>query len=313
MAHPVAQLIDVTKCFRSSWTFRPTRAVDGLSFAINEGEVFGLIGHNGAGKTTTFKLLTGLLRPTCGTLLWDGTPLAWHHPRQGLGFSPEQPYFYDYLTVWETLNLYGQLYGMDATERRARINALSEQFHIGHKLGTPMRALSKGTLQRVAIAQAIMHRPRLAILDEPMSGLDPGGRKEMRDLIADLKHQGTTVLFSSHILSDAEALCDRVAILASGRLQEVVELETELTPPGAYTLIVTGATCRLLEALARIAEEPPAGGPQRWTVKLATQPAVQAALAEVHGTAACIEALTPERPSLEQRFLRYTGNGLNGE
>jgi len=246
-------------------------------------------------------------------LLWDGTPLEWHHPRRGLGFSPEQPYFYDYLTVWETLNLYGQLYGMDAVTRRARINDLVEQFHIGHKLRTPMRALSKGTLQRVAVAQAIMHRPRLVILDEPMSGLDPVGRKEMRELIAALKHQGTTVLFSSHILSDAEALCDRVAILSSGRLQEVVELETELTTPDGYTLIVAGAPCRLLEALARIADEQPAGGPQRWTVRLASQRAVQAALAEVHGTAARIEALIPEHPSLEQRFLQYMSNGLKDE
>lgn len=313
MTQPVVELIKVTKCFRSNWTFHSTCAVDGLSFAISPNEVFGLIGHNGAGKTTTFKLLTGLLRPTSGTMLWAGTPLEWHHPRQGLGFSPEQPYFYDYLTVLETLNLYGQLYGMNAADRRTRINELAEQFSIGPKLHMPMRALSKGTLQRVAVAQAIMHRPELAILDEPMSGLDPVGRKEMRELIGSLRHSGTTVLFSSHILSDAEALCDRVAILASGRLQEVVELGTELAPPIGYTLIVTGAPCRLLEALGRIAEEPPTGGPQRWSVKLASQPAVQAALAEVHGTAARIEALIPKRPSLEQLFLRYTLNGLNGE
>ena len=313
MAQAVVEFVSVTKCFRSNWMFRPMRAVDDLSFAVNQGEVFGLIGHNGAGKTTTFKLLVGLLRPTRGTLLWDGAPLDWDRPRQGLGFSPEQPYFYDYLTVWETLNLYGRLYGMDAAARHARIDELTERFHIGHKLRTPMRALSKGTLQRVAVAQAIVHRPRLAILDEPMSGLDPVGRKEMRELIASLKHQGTTVLFSSHILSDAEALCDRVAILASGRLQEVVELDTELSAPAGYTLVIAGASCQLLEALAHIADAPPLGGPQRWTLKLATQSAVQAALAELHGTAAQIEALIPERPSLEQRFLRYTGNGNNDE
>src|SRR5512135_1556867 len=127
MARAVAELIDVTKCFRSNWTFRPTRAVDGLSFAVNEGEVFGLIGHNGAGKTTTFKLLAGLLRPTRGTLLWDGTPLEWHHPRQGLGFSPAQPYFSSSLTVGETLHLYAQLYAMNAPERRTRINDVIEQ------------------------------------------------------------------------------------------------------------------------------------------------------------------------------------------
>jgi len=313
MAEVVAEFVAVTKCFRSNWTLRAARVVDRLSFAVAAGEVFGLIGHNGAGKTTAFKLLMGLLRPTSGTLLWEGTAIEWNHPRQGIGFSPEQPYFYDYLTVAETLNFYGQLYGMNAAARRARINELADEFHIGSKLHAPMRTLSKGTLQRVAVAQAILHRPRLVILDEPMSGLDPVGRKEMRDRIVSLKTHGTTVLFSSHILSDAEALCDRVAILASGRLQEVIDLDGELATPSGYTLVVVGAPCRLVEALARLAVEAPAGGPHRWTLKLADEVAVQAALAELHGTAARVEALIPEHPSLEQRFLRHMSNGLNSD
>jgi ABC-2 type transport system ATP-binding protein len=313
MSQLVAELVAVSKCFRSNWMFRPTRAVDGLSFAINEGEVFGLIGHNGAGKTTTFKLLIGLLRPTSGTLLWHGTPLDRHRPRQGIGFSPEQPYFYDYLTVAETLNFYGQLYGMDPAARRSRIRELVDQFRISNKLHAPMRSLSKGTLQRVAVAQAIMHCPRLVILDEPMSGLDPVGRKEMRDLIASLKHSGTTVLFSSHILSDAEALCDRVAILKQGRLQEVIDLGSDTAPPESYTLVIVGTSCRALAVLTQIAAEPLTGGPDRWTVKLKDRAAVNAALAELHGSGSEIEAILPERPSLEQRFLRYTSNGSNGD
>lgn len=313
MDRAVAELINVTKHFRSNWTFRSTCAVDDLSFAIEEGEVLGLIGHNGAGKTTTFKLLLGLLRPTAGTLRWEGRPLEWHYPRQGIGFSPEQPYFYDYLTVSETLNFYGQLYGLDTATRRTRIDELVERFRIGHKLNVPMRTLSKGTLQRVAVAQAIMHRPRLAILDEPMSGLDPVGRKEMRELIASLKLSGTTVLFSSHILSDAEALCDRVAILASGRLEEVVDLHTTVALPISYALTVVGAPCRLLETLGRLATEPPSGGPDRWTLRLTDRSAVHTALAEIQGTAARVEALIPERPSLEQRFLRHASTRFNGE
>jgi ABC-2 type transport system ATP-binding protein len=310
MSDAVLELIEVSKHFRSNWTFRATPAVTELSLAMQAGEVYGLIGHNGAGKTTTFKLVVGLLRPTRGTLLWEGQRLEWNSRRTGIGFSPEQPYFYDYLTVGETLELYAQLYGMSRSERRPRITQLVESFRIGHKLNAPMRTLSKGTLQRVAVAQAILHRPRLAILDEPMSGLDPSGRKEMRELIAGLKRDGTAVLFSSHILSDAEALCDRVAILASGRVREVVNLATEVAPPLSYTMVVTGASGLALEVLGRIATEPPAGGPLRWNVKLRDQSAVRSALVALHGTEAAVEAVLPERPSLEQRFLRHAnGNG----
>jgi ABC-2 type transport system ATP-binding protein len=314
MSAAVLELIEVSKNFRSNWTFRSTPAVADLSLSMRAGEVYGLIGHNGAGKTTTFKLLVGLLRPTRGTLLWEGRRLDWNSPRTGIGFSPEQPYFYDYLTVGETLEFYAQLYGMNRNERRQRITQLVESFRIGHKLHAPMRTLSKGTLQRVAVAQAILHRPQLAILDEPMSGLDPSGRKEMRELIAALKREGTAVLFSSHILSDAEALCDRVAILASGRVREVVELSSDVALPSSYTMVVAGASGRALEALGRIATEPLAGGPLRWNVRLPDQGAVQSALAALHGTDAAVEAVLPERPSLEQRFMRYAnGNGAQAD
>ena len=311
MARPVLEMIGITKCFRSNWTFRTFCAVDDLSFSIEEGEVYGLIGHNGAGKTTTFKLLVGLLRPTQGALIWSGARLGWNQPRTGLGFSPEQPYFYDYLTVRETLAFYGQLYGLNHRDRRERVAALAERFHIAHKLDAPMRTLSKGTLQRVAVAQAIMHRPRLAILDEPMSGLDPSGRKEMRDLIRSLKHDGTTVLFSSHILSDAESLCDRVGILATGRLREVVEIGNTLDTPIGYTVIASAVAPQSLAVLSRVATEPPSGGPQRWSLHFKDQAAVRLALAELHGTEACIEALLPERRSLEQRFLQYVPLGAD--
>jgi len=307
-------LVEVTKCYRHNWTLRTVHAIDALSLSMHRGEVYGLIGHNGAGKTTTFKLLVGLLRPTRGTLLWDGQRLDWNGQRAGIGFSPEQPYFYDYLTVGETLEFYGQLYGMSGGQRRERIKQLVDDFRIGHKLNAPMRTLSKGTLQRVAVAQAIMHRPRLAILDEPMSGLDPAGRKDMRQLIASLKDDGTTVLFSSHILSDAEALCDRVAILAAGRLREVVTVDADAVPPLSYTMVVAGALGETLEALGRIATEPPTGGPLRWNVRLRDQHAVRAALATLQGTDAAVEAVLPERPSLEQRFLHYVnGDGARAD
>jgi ABC-2 type transport system ATP-binding protein len=313
MSEPVLELIEVTKHFRTNWTRRQVRAVEGLSFAVHAGEVFGLIGHNGAGKTTTFKLLVGLLRPSSGTLVWCGAPIEWQARRDGMGFSPEQPYFYDYLTVRETLQLYGQLYGMRRAECRRRIDELSTQFHLGHKLHAAMRTLSKGTLQRVAVAQAIMNRPKLAILDEPMSGLDPAGRKDMRELIRGLKESGTAVLFSSHILSDAEALCDRVAILSEGHLREVVTVSNDATEALSYTLIVAAVQSQTLDSLSRIAVQPPTGGPVRWTVKLQDQAAVKTALGCLQGTDAHVEAVLPEYPSLEQRFLRHAGNGAHAD
>jgi ABC-2 type transport system ATP-binding protein len=310
---PVLELIEISKSFRTNWTLRTIRAVDGLSFRVRAGEILGLIGHNGAGKTTTFKLLVGLLRPTGGTLLWDGQRLNWQRPRPALGFSPEQPYFYDHLTVRETLNLYGQLYGMPAAVRRQRIDELAAEFGIVDKLSAPMRTLSKGMLQRVAVAQAILHRPRLVILDEPMSGLDPAGRKDMRDRILSLKRAGTAVLFSSHILSDAEALCDRVAILIQGRLREMVNLAQEFEEPASYTLVLEAASRPVLEALSRLALQPLAEAARPCKVKVKNQAALRSALAALHGTDARIEAVLPERPSLEQRFLRYVPGGSDAE
>ncbi len=208
----VLEAIALTKAFRHQWTMRPILVLRDVSLSLRAGEVLGLIGPNGAGKTTTIKLLLALLRPTRGRVEFNGRPVHQPAARRHMGFLPEQPYFYDYLTVEETLHFYGQLYGLSAAERRHRIKELAERLQLHSFLRHTMRQLSKGNLQRVGVAQAILHRPQLAILDEPMSGLDPTGRKEMRDLIAALRTEGTSVIFSSHILPDAEALCDRVAI-----------------------------------------------------------------------------------------------------
>jgi ABC-2 type transport system ATP-binding protein len=273
--------------------------------------VYGLIGHNGAGKTTTFKMLVGLLRPSSGRVLWNGEPMNGPDGRREIGFSPEQPYFYDYLTVRETLHFYGQLYGMRHGELRCRLPELAERFQLTPKLDVAMRTLSKGNLQRVAVAQAILHRPKLAILDEPMSGLDPVGRKDMRELIRALRDEGTTIIFSSHVLSDAEALCDRVAILAQGELREVVDLGAGGSATTSYVLMVEKATPQLLETLRRLNGVAVAGGPQRWTIELPDQTAVRAALRAAQSSDAIIETLQPLRPSLEQRFLRHVGPGVN--
>jgi ABC-2 type transport system ATP-binding protein len=298
----------LTKIYRTQWTFRQVAALDNLSLTIGESEVFGLIGPNGAGKTTSFKLLLGMLRPTRGRALLRGFPSTTAWARQQIGFLPEQPYFYDYLSVRETLEFYARLCRIPAAERRSRLDELIEQLHLGPKLNAPMRSLSKGTLQRVGVAQAIINRPQLVILDEPMSGLDPAGRKQMRDLIQSLKHRGATVIFSSHILPDAEALCDRVGILAGGRLREIVDLAPlDGKRNQTFLLTISGVAPSLLQALQNLACEPARGGPETWTLTIAQRERVRHAVQLVQECGAFLEGLSPVEPSLEERFLTYVG------
>lgn len=194
------------------------RALDDVSFELSRGEVFGLLGPNGAGKTTTLKLITGLIRPTSGrVLVYDRAP-GDRAARASLGFLPEHPVFYDHLTAEELLTYFAGLCGVAGADRKRRAAAVLDEVGLGDARRRPMRSYSKGMLQRVGLAQALINEPALVILDEPMSGLDPIGRREVRELILRLRDASRTVLFSSHILSDAELLCSRVAILAKGRL-----------------------------------------------------------------------------------------------
>ena len=200
------------------WRPRPYLALDHVSFAVGRGEVFGFLGPNGAGKTTTLKLLMQLTHPTSGRAEILGRPLGDVDVKRRLGYLQENPYFYDYLTAEELLDYFGGLFGYDAATRRRRASQLLDEVGIGAERRLQLRKFSKGMLQRVGIAQALINEPEVVFLDEPMSGLDPLGRREIRELILRLRDRGCTVFFSSHVLSDAEALCSRVAILVGGRL-----------------------------------------------------------------------------------------------
>jgi ABC-2 type transport system ATP-binding protein len=203
------------------WRNRQRTALKPLHLSVLEGEVFGFLGPNGAGKTTTLKLLMGLVRPSGGSARILGMDYADPRVKAQIGFLPEQPYFYDYLTAKELLEYYAQLSGVPVSDRRTKIPAMLKRVGLQDAAGVQLRKFSKGMLQRVGIAQAILHSPRVVFLDEPMSGLDPMGRREVRDLISELKLEGKTVFFSTHILSDAEALCDRVAIIKLGELRGI--------------------------------------------------------------------------------------------
>src|SRR5450432_1412399 len=210
------------------WRKRPKYALRPLHMRVEDGEIFGFLGPNGAGKTTTLKLLMGLVFPTAGSARILG--MDYQHPevKAQIGFLPEQPYFYDYLTARELLEYYGQLSGVDAKQRTSKVDQVLHRVGLPDVGGVQLRKFSKGMLQRVGIAQAILHDPKVVFFDEPMSGLDPMGRREVRDLMEMLKQQGKTVFFSTHILSDAEALCDRVAIIHLGQLRGIGAVQ-ELT------------------------------------------------------------------------------------
>src|SRR6266571_3643720 len=207
------------------WRKKPKQALKPLHLKVEDGEIFGFLGPNGAGKTTTLKLLMGLVFPTAGTARILGMAIDDPRMKAQIGFLPEQPYFYDYLTAGELLNYSGQLSGVNAKLRSRRVSEVLNLVGLPDVGGMQLRKFSKGMLQRVGIAQAVLHNPKLVFFDEPMSGLDPMGRREVRDLMEQLKHEGKTVFFSTHILSDAEALCDRVAIIHKGELRGVGAVE----------------------------------------------------------------------------------------
>ncbi len=305
----MADILDIRKLckdYRSDWTFRPTRVLNAIDLAVRSGECFGLLGPNGAGKTTTFKLILGFLRPTSGQILFDDQPLT-AAAKAEIGFLPEHPYFYEYLTVQETLRLFGNLYGIERSPRTARIDEVIERLGLQEKRRAAMRTLSKGLLQRVGVAQAILNRPRLLILDEPMSGLDPVGRREMRDLILDLRNGGTSIIFSSHILSDAETLCDRVGILTAGRLREIITV-ADHSDATSYELEVRSSNGAIPDALAQL---PGTSVVTRDGVHLITVPGlklVDEAVDLIRRNSASIERITPRHTTLEERFLRHAGN-----
>src|SRR5271155_3644778 len=222
MANPAIEIERLTKDYPVGfWRKKMRRSLDHLTLQVEEGESFGFLGPNGAGKTTTMKLLMGLIFPTSGSARVRGRSINDVRMHREIGYMPEQPYFYDYLTARELLAYFARFFGFNAAERKERVARFLERVGLAQAADVQLRKFSKGMLQRVGVAQAILHDPQVIFLDEPMSGLDPVGRREVRDIILELKREGRTVFFSTHILSDAEMLCDRVAVLVAGKLQGV--------------------------------------------------------------------------------------------
>jgi ABC-2 type transport system ATP-binding protein len=249
------EILGLAKTYKIGfWHKRPKVALRPLSLTVEEGEVFGFLGPNGAGKTTTLKLLMGLVSPTSGTARILGMALDDPRVRAQIGFLPEQPYFYDHLTGRELLTYYAQLSGVAEKERSSRANAMLTRMGLEGSADTQLRKFSKGMLQRVGLAQAILHNPKVVFLDEPMSGLDPMGRRDVRELIQALRGEGKTVFFSTHILSDAEALCDRVAVIHQGELKGIGRV-MDLTSRSTGTVEIIFCATRVPAALKAICPE----------------------------------------------------------
>ncbi|MEZ5317210.1 MAG: ABC transporter ATP-binding protein [Vicinamibacterales bacterium] len=301
----------LTKDFRTGfWRPTPFRALDDLTLEIPVGGVFGLLGPNGAGKSTTLKLLMNLLWPTSGRAEILGFPPGHLEARRQLGFLPEHPTFYDHLSARELLTYYAGLFGLRGADKAARADAVLDEVGLdGDARRRRIRSYSKGMVQRVGLAQALVNDPALVVLDEPMSGLDPLGRREVRELILQLRDAGRTVLFSSHILSDAEALCSRVGILNRGRLVASGSLDELLagrTGRGTEVIVadLPPEAADRLRAAARTTTSIAAG---RYAFELAPEVRPEPFIAELAAAGATLVSVTPLRTTLEDVFVESVG------
>lgn len=302
----------LTKTYLPKWPWeKPVTVLSDISLSVGRGEIFGFLGHNGAGKTTTMKVLLGLLRATSGHVELLGSSVEHVATRVRIGYLPESPYFYDYLTADEFLCFYGKLAGLDRETVQKRIPQLLEQVSLTEARHRQLRKFSKGMLQRIGLAQALIHDPELVILDEPMSGLDPIGRKEVRDLILSLRDQGKTVFFSTHIISDVEMICDRVGIVSKGRIRSVGRIEDLVNGHVAQTVEVVcdGVIGENLPDVKSLATRILQRG-DRCLMMLPGQEHLERVLAVLRTAGGRLVSVIPHKESLEDIFLEQTSGKI---
>ncbi|MFO0689304.1 MAG: ABC transporter ATP-binding protein [Myxococcota bacterium] len=299
----VVRVTNLVKDFRIGFGIRRRRVLDDVSFTAHEGEIFGFVGPNGAGKTTTLKVLMGLVRPTSGSASILGRNVAESEFRDQIGFLPENPYFHAFLTAREILDFYARLSGVAAAHRGERVERLLETVHLTHAADMRLKTFSKGMLQRIGVAQALIHDPSVVFLDEPMSGLDPIGRREIREVILALRAAGKTVFMNTHILSDVEMICDRVAIIVKGSIRKQGTLR-ELLGEGrsAARIGVEGLPVEAAEAIESGLEATlrPAG--DRIEIEVESK-AVEEVLRIVLASGATVASVVRLHPSLEDVFM----------
>ncbi len=304
------RIVGLTKEFRLGLRRRRSLAVNGLDLEVEQGEIFGFLGPNGAGKTTTIKILMGLIYPTSGTAWILDREIGDVAVKREVGFLPEAPYFYEYLTGEEFLRFYGQIFGLGGAPLVKKIDQMLEMVKLTEARRLPLRKFSKGMLQRIGLAQALINDPKVVILDEPMSGLDPIGRRDVRDIILHLRDQGKTVFFSTHILPDVEMICDRVGILVKGSLCAVGAVQ-ELVGAGAVTsieIVVQGLAESGVQEAERLGGTVVKRGDQV-LIKLEDTTKVDHMLDMIRRQAGRPVSLVPHKRSLEDLFLKEVGVG----
>jgi ABC-2 type transport system ATP-binding protein len=301
----VIEIENLVKTFQVGfWKKRPVLALDNLCLKVEQGEIFGFLGPNGAGKTTTLKILMDLLRPTSGATRILGEPSGSVPMKRRIGYLPENPYFYDYLTAAELLTYVGRLFGIRQSELGTRVRELLRRVGLEGARNQQLRKFSKGMVQRIGIAQALINHPEVVFLDEPMSGLDPLGRREVREVIRSLKDRGTTVFFSSHILPDVEQICDRVAIMNQGRLRETGPLNEILkVRMEGHEIILSSSDERIRSGLRALCDGMASLG-DRLQVRAANSAQVESILSYAFKNGAVLVSVTPLRQSLEDYFFQ---------
>ncbi len=306
----VIEIENLTKDYEKGFLKKTRiRALEGLTLNVGRGQVFGFLGGNGAGKTTTIKILMSLIFPSAGSARILGKSIADKSVHAKIGYCPENPYFYDYLTATELMDYFGRLFGMDAAARSAKSRELLGRVGLAESdWNRQLRKFSKGMLQRVGLAQSLINDPELVFLDEPMSGLDPIGRREIRELIASLRENGTTVFMSTHILSDIEALCDNVAILRKGRLAATGNLQDLLTESGEnqmFEVVVKGVSAPDLEAaISAIAGATIASKANGASIQLMDEDSVEKVISTARKHGGKLVSVQPVRQSLEELFVK---------
>ncbi len=306
---PVIRTVNLSKSYNPGLGKKRVDALTGLTMQVEEREIFGFLGPNGAGKTTTMKILMGIIFPTGGEATIFDQPLDSKDAKRRLGFLPEHPYFYDQLTGFEMLDYFGKLFGIAGEARRKRARDLLERVGLAAAGDRPIRGYSKGMLQRVGIAQALINDPELVILDEPMSGLDPVGRKQVRDLLLELRAEKRTIFFSTHILSDVEAVCDRVIILHKGKEVAQAPLADLIRLAGTeMEILLGGATDAVRVAISAIDGATVTPSADRLVVRVGEAHASRAMeIAKAGG--ATVLSLSPARKTLEEIFMDRIGAG----
>jgi len=301
---PVLEVNAVAKIYRDPMTLKPFTAVEGISLSLGGGEIFGLLGPNGAGKTTTIKMILGLTRPTRGSIrIWGREP-GDRVARMRLGYLPENPCFYDHLSAREYLGLVGSLFDLASGTARRRADALLKRLGLEADARKPLRKFSKGMTQRLGICQALLNEPDILILDEPMSGLDPIGRADMKQILREERARGATVLMSSHVLAETETLCDRVAILHRGRVLEMGDVRGLLGAGVIEWEITVDAISETAAARLRGEGHRVDAAGRGWVVRVRASEELQEVLRGFTKDGVCIHSVEPRRPSLEEHFVR---------